>query len=135
MPKSAEHGVVTADGRLDRGVVQDISAGNGKTLMLCAELGRVPDKRRYMVATLESLFNERAASTAGCTDDQESHETSFMSAERDTTVRRLRQRAQALGIELVNRESGELLEGGVSWETARRLSVFRPRLTVVAPGP
>lgn len=33
---------------------------------------------------------------------------------RDATVRRLRQRAQALGFELVNRESGELLEGGVS---------------------
>ena len=33
---------------------------------------------------------------------------------RDTTVRRPRQRAQALGFELVNRESGELLEGGVS---------------------
>ncbi len=33
---------------------------------------------------------------------------------RDSTVRRLRQRAQALGFELVNRESGELLEGGVS---------------------
>lgn len=33
---------------------------------------------------------------------------------RDSTVRRLRQRAQALGFELVNGESGELLEGGVS---------------------
>jgi len=33
---------------------------------------------------------------------------------RDSTVRRLRQHAQALGFELVNRESGELLEGGVS---------------------
>lgn len=33
---------------------------------------------------------------------------------RDANVRRLRQRAQALGFELVNRVSGELLEGGVS---------------------
>jgi transposase len=33
---------------------------------------------------------------------------------RNATLRRLRQRAQALGFELVNRQSGELLDGGVS---------------------
>lgn len=33
---------------------------------------------------------------------------------RDAALRRLRQRAQALGFELVNRGTGELLEGGVS---------------------
>jgi hypothetical protein len=33
---------------------------------------------------------------------------------RDATIRRLRHQAQTLGFELVNRESGELLEGGVS---------------------
>ena len=41
--------------------------------MLYPEPGRVPDERRHVVAALESLHDERATSTAGCADYQESH--------------------------------------------------------------
>lgn len=73
MPESAEDGILAAHSGLDRGGVEDVAAGNGKTLMLYAEPGGVPDERRHVVATLESLLNERATSTAGCADYQESH--------------------------------------------------------------